>query len=189
MNVLKKIRYNSPVILSFTILAFIVLLVGYLTNGLSTTYGFAVYRTSLADPMFYIRLFTHVIGHADWQHFLGNFMLILLVGPMLEEKYGSDKLLIMIVVTAFITGLINVIFFETGLLGASGIAFMLILLSSFANNKDGEIPLTLILVSFAYIGNEIISGFISKDNISQITHIIGGVCGAISGFTISKRSK
>ncbi len=189
MNSLKKIKYNSPVILSFTILSFIALLIGYATNGLSTTYVFTVYRGSLSSPMFYLRLFTHVIGHVDWQHFLGNFMLILLVGPMLEEKYGSDKLLIMIVITALITGLINVIFFDTGLLGASGVAFMLILLSSFVNNKEGEIPLTLILVAFAYIGNEVINGFISTDNISQVTHIIGGVCGAISGFTISKRSK
>ena len=114
-------------------------------------------------------------------------MLILLVGPMLEEKYGSKKLLGMIVFTAFITGLINIIFFDTALLGASGIAFMLILLSSFANIKQGGIPLTLILVAVAYIGNEIINGLISQDNISQLTHIIGGICGCGLGFVMNKK--
>lgn len=189
MNGLKKIKYNSPVILTFTLISFVVLILGYLTGGRSTEYAFCVYRGSWSDPMFYVRWFTHVLGHADWQHFLNNFMMILLVGPMLEEKYGSDSLLFMIVVTAGITGVINIIFFDTALLGASGVAFMLILLSSFANNKEGDIPLTLILVSGLYIGNEVVNGIISQDNISQITHIIGGVCGAICGFTISKKSR
>lgn len=187
MNYLKKIKYNSPVILTFTILSFLTLLLGYLTAGISTQLLFCVYKGSLLDPLFYVRLFTHVLGHADWQHFLNNFMLILLVGPMLEEKYGSKRLLGMIVFTAFITGLINVIFFNTGLLGASGVAFMMILLSSFVNIKEGGIPLTFILVAVAYIGNEVLNGLISQDNISQFTHVIGGVCGCILGFRMHKK--
>lgn len=94
----------------------------------------------------------------------------------------------MIILTAFITGLINVIFFPTSaLLGASGIAFMLILLSSFTNFKSGTIPLTFIVVAVAYIGNEILKGVFSSDNISQITHIIGGICGAFFGYLMSKK--
>lgn len=187
MNYLKKIKYNSPVILSFTLLSLFAVILGYLTAGLSTQLLFCVYKSSPLNPLSYIRLFTHILGHADWQHFLNNFMLILLVGPMLEEKYGSKKLLGMIVFTAFLTGLINIIFFDTALLGASGIAFMLILLSSFANIKQGGIPLTLILVAAAYIGNEIINGLISQDNISQLTHIIGGICGCGLGFVMNKK--
>lgn len=110
MNYLKKIKYNSPVILSFTLLSLFAVILGYLTAGLSTQLLFCVYKSSPLNPLSYIRLFTHILGHADWQHFLNNFMLILLVGPMLEEKYGSKKLLGMIVFTAFITGLINIIF-------------------------------------------------------------------------------
>ena len=187
MNYLKKIKYNSPVILSFTFLSLFAVILGYLTVGASTSLLFCVYKGSLLDPLFYIRLFTHVLGHADWQHFLNNFMLILLVGPMLEEKYGSKKLLGMIVFTSFITGVMSVIFFNTALLGASGIAFMMILLSSFVNIKQGGIPLTLILVAAAYIGNEIINGLISQDNISQLTHIIGGICGCGLGFVMNKK--
>ena len=54
----------------------------------------------------------------------------------------------MILVTALLTALLNAVFFNTGLLGASGIVFMLILLSSCANIRAGEIPLTLILVAY-----------------------------------------
>lgn len=183
-----RITYNSPVIVSFALAALAALLLGRLTNGGSTLLLFSVYRSSLADPLFYLRLFTHVIGHADLSHYIGNFTVILLVGPMLEEKYGSKRLLYMMLFTALITGVINVIFFpNTALLGASGIAFMLILLSSYANSREGEIPLTLILVAALYLGSEIIDGLFSTDNISQMAHIIGGVCGGVFGWLICNK--
>lgn len=186
---LPKISYNSPVILTYTLVAFAALLLNYATGGGSNMLLFTVYRTSLADPLFYVRLFTHVIGHAGMSHFVGNFMIILLVGPMLEEKYGSRRLLLMIAFTALITGLINVVFFDTGLLGASGVAFMLILLSSFANHSSGQIPLTLIFVALFYIGGEIIDGILVSDNISQMAHIIGGACGCMFGWLIGKKGE
>ena len=45
----------------------------------------------------------------------------------------------MILITAFITGLLNIIFSRKRILGASGIAFMLILLSSLVNIESGKI--------------------------------------------------
>ena len=43
-----------------------------------------------------------------------------------------------------------------------------------------------ILVFVLYVGGEIISGITLKDNISQLTHIIGGVCGALLGISMRK---
>lgn len=179
---IKKIKYNSPVILTFTFLSLLVLLLGYITNMKSTYLLFSVYRSSLADLFFYIRLFGHVLGHADLSHFFNNFLLILLIGPMLEEKYGSKSLVIMMVITAGVTGIINILFFDTILLGASGVVFMMILLGSFVNIERGRIPLTFILVVFIFIGREIVEGLFIQDNVSQLTHIVGGVCGAFFGF-------
>lgn len=183
---IKKIHYNAPVILTFTFIALFTYLLGEWTKNNSTILLFSVYRSSPKDPLFYIRLFGHVLGHANWEHFMNNFLLILLVGPMLEEKYGSRNMLIMIIFTALITGMINIIFFNTALLGASGIVFMLILLSSFANIKRGTIPLTLVIVVIIFMGKEIISGLFYKDAISQLTHIIGGFCGGVFGYRINK---
>ena len=45
----------------------------------------------------------------------------------------------MMIITAVITGILNTFFFPTGLLGASGIVFMFILLSSFSGIKEGEV--------------------------------------------------
>lgn len=150
----------------------------------STRLLFSVYKGSLKDIFFYIRLFGHVLGHVDWEHFVNNFLIILLVGPMLEMKYGSKNMVQMIVITAFVTGILNVIFFDTALLGASGIAFMLIILSSFVNIKKGSIPLTLLLVASLYIGREVVAGLTTNDNISQFAHIAGGICGGVFGFTL-----
>jgi rhomboid protease GluP len=184
---LKKIQYNAPVTLTFTLAALMVLLLGTLTNSSTTNYFFTNYRTSFADPMQYIRLFIYILGHANWEHFSSNFLIILLLGPILEEKYGSLKLLNMILFTAFVSGLINTLFFSTGLLGASGIVFMIILLSSYANVQAGRIPLTLIIVIVVFIGKEVINGLSISDNVSQLTHIFGGLCGGIFGFIITRR--
>ena len=186
MKYLKKIDYNAPVVLSFALLSLAALLLGYVTGGVTTRWFFCVYRSSFLNPLTYLRLFGHVLGHAGWQHYFSNMLLLLLLGPMLEEKYGSKKLLIMIVVTAFVTGIINTLFFTTGLLGASGIVFMMIILSSMVKLKEGKIPLTLILVVVIYLGQELVNGISVQDNISQLTHIIGGVCGCLFGTVLMK---
>jgi rhomboid protease GluP len=134
----------------------------------------------------YIRVLTHIFGHQSWDHLINNMMLILLLGPILEEKYRSGNLLWMIFITALINGLVNGLFFPTALVGASGIAFMMILLVSFANIKWGEIPLTFFLVLMLYLTREFLS-IKSGDEISQISHIVGGLCGAIFGFSKTVR--
>ena len=177
-----KIHYNSPVILTYTIICIAVIILNNLFHIPITKYLFTVYPGfNFLNPLDYFRLFSHIIGHISWAHLLSNFSMILLIGPLLEEKYGSGKLLEMIAVTAFITGLLNTILFTTGLLGASGVVFMLILLGSFSNLKSGHIPLTFILVAFLFLGSEIIKGC-SADNISQFAHLIGGAIGAVYGY-------
>jgi membrane associated rhomboid family serine protease len=97
-------------------------------------------------------------------------------------------LLFMILMTAFITGLANLIFSNGALLGASGIVFMMILLASMANVRGGEIPLTFIAVAIIYMGGEIIRAF-REDQISQMAHLVGGIAGAAFGFIIAGTKK
>lgn len=181
------IRFNAPVILTFALLSLLALLLGNWTNGAATHQYFSVYRSSLSNPLTYVRFIGHVLGHADYEHYMGNMLLLLLVGPGLEEKYGSGTMVWMILVTALVTGLVHFVFFPgSALLGASGVVFMMIVLSSFTAMRRGEIPVTLILVVIFYLGGEIMDGLFKKDNISQITHIVGGLCGLIFGFTVRR---
>ena len=184
MPILNRLHYNAPVILTYTILAFGATM--FVTSEPNIAAPLlAVYRSPV-DLHFILRLFTHVLAHINIEHYAGNFMLILLIGPMLEEKYGSRTILIMIVITAFVTGIINVLLFETALMGASGVAFSFIIISSLVNLREGSIPLTFLLVVALYIGREVHAAFaVTQTNISHLTHIIGGVCGAVIGLFIA----
>lgn len=178
-----KLRYNAPVTLTFALLSLVALLLNELTKGWSNTYLFSVWHSSLLDFLTYPRFFLHVLGHMDYEHFIANIMMILVLGPGLEERYGSRKVLVAIIVTAFISGLVHWIFFPgTMLMGASGIVFMMIVMASFAGVSSDGIPITLILVLVLYLGSEIVDAFRLADNVSQLTHIIGGACGAFMGL-------
>ena len=177
------IHYNAPVVLSFALIALIVLGLDFLTGGATTSKYFCVYRASFSDPLTWLRLFTHVLGHGDYAHYISNIMLMLVIGTTLEDKYGSRKLFFCILVTALVSGLVQVFFFPaTALLGASGIVFMMIVLSSLSGMKNGSIPLTLILVVVLYLGGELWDAITVRDNVSQLTHIVGGLCGAVLGY-------
>src|SRR5688500_13976068 len=113
-----NVRYNAPGVLTFSLLATAALLA-------CAIFGTAALRVfsvpgymDFANPLAYVRLFTHVLGHESWRHLMSNLLVILLIGPLLEEKYGSGKLVLMICVTAFVTAVLNIALFRTGLLGA-----------------------------------------------------------------------
>jgi len=180
-----RITYNAPVVLTFTLAAVVVFILSHVVPDLRSWF---VAYPQLDGPRTYAGMFTHILGHANWQHLIGNFMLILLLGPILEERHGSIPLLVMILLTALITGITNLLFSDGGLMGASGIVFMMILLASMANVRGGEIPLTFIAVALIYMGGEIVRSF-REDQISQMAHLVGGIAGAAFGFIIAGNRK
>jgi membrane associated rhomboid family serine protease len=173
-----RISYNAPFTLTFTFFCIGIRLLGdTFTASLFTVYPSFDYHI----PVDYLRLVSHAAGHSGWTHLIGNFSLILILGPVLEEKYSSMHLALMALVTALVTGIIHVLFSSSGLLGASGIVFMMILLASFGNMKSGKIPLTFLLVLILYLGQEFYS--VGKnDQVAHYAHIIGGLCGGVFGF-------
>ena len=181
-----RITYNAPVVLTFALAAVAVFVVTQIV-GQSAQQWFVSYPR-LGPAQTYIGLFTHILGHASWEHLLGNFMLILLIGPILEERHGSVQLLIMMLVTALVTGCANLVFGGNMLLGASGVVFMMILLASMANVRGGEIPLTFIAVAIIYMGGELVHSF-RNDHISHMAHLVGGGVGGIFGFITARDRK
>ncbi len=185
-----RITFNAPAILVFTGLCVIARILGMVTGGASDRLLFSVYRSSLTDPLTYVRCVTHVLGHADWEHLLGNLMYILILGPMIEEKYGTKNTALVILATAAVTGIINMVFFPgIMLLGASGVVFALILMASITTREDRTIPVTFILVAILYLGQQVWQGLFQKDNISQMAHIAGGAVGSVLGFVLSRKVK
>lgn len=185
-----KITFNAPIVIGFVAICLVAMILNFITRGGANKLVFVTYHSSLRSPMTYVRFFTHVFGHVDWEHFIGNMCYILLLGPMLEEKYTSRVIVEVIAVTAVVTGLINyLIFVNVALCGASGVVFAFILMSSFTSFKEGEIPLTFILVAVFFIGQQIIQGIFVSDNVSNMAHIVGGVLGGLLGYSMNKKSR
>ena len=191
-----RITYNAPVTLTFAILCVLILLMNdfllgkhlipalFTAPGRIGSEGGFNYK-SLLD---YFRLFLHILGHSDWNHLLGNFSFILLLGPLMEERYGSQMVALMFVVTAFVTGVINVCLIPHPLLGASGVVFMLIVLASITTLDKNVIPLSFIFVVAIYLGRELLGGP-KSENIATVAHIAGGLCGSMFGFLVAPKAK
>lgn len=188
-----RVSYNAPVAITFSFICTAVLLLdtfvakGSLVPLLFTVPGCKASPSPFdwLNPLSYIRLFTHVLGHGDWNHLLGNLSFILLLGPLMEEKYGSAMIALMFTVTAFVTGIINACFIPSSLMGASGISFMLIILSSISTISKNQLPLSFILVLAVYVLREFITP--SASNVSTIAHIAGGLCGSLFGFLVAPK--
>ncbi len=183
-----KLTLNAPAVLVFSSLCILATLLGAVTGGAASRLLFSTYAAPLTDPLLYVRLFTHVIGHSGMDHLLGNLAYILLLGPILEEKYGSRRLVLLILLTGLITAVIHNLFFPgTMLLGASGVVFAFILLTSFTDFQEGEIPLTFVLVAVIYLGRQIWDGITVRDHVSNLSHIIGGLVGSVGGYVLNLR--
>jgi GlpG protein len=185
-----RITFNAPVTLSLVVISFVATLLNYLTAGVSSRILFMTYHSPILSPMTWVRAFTHIFGHADWEHLIGNMGYLLLLGPMLEEKYSSRTLAAVIAITAFGTSLVNYILFpQVALCGASGVVFAFILLSSFTGFKEGEIPITFILVAVFFIGQQVYEGITVQDNISNMAHIVGGIIGGFLGYGLNVKTR
>ena len=171
INIMDYFQYNAVVTLTMFFISLGVLLLDKITKGKSTRRIFSTERESLLNPLTYIRFFTHILGHENWQHLSNNYLKILLLGPLIEEKYGSINFLIMILITAFVVAIANFIKGHVWLKGASCISFMLTVLSAFVNITENKIPITLILIILFYIIDEI-KDLKKKDNVAHDSHII-----------------
>ena len=115
MNDCKRLRisFNAPVVMTFALICLVAYLLNILTQGVSNHLFFSVYRSSFLNPLTYVRCVGHVFGHSNWEHLTGNLMYVLILGPMLEDKYGSSNMVFIMIATAVITGVINIIFFDS----------------------------------------------------------------------------
>ena len=189
-----RITYNAPATLTFALISAVILYVDTILHNTLIPAFFTCPGAS-SEPAFnpsnfldYFRLLFHIFGHSNWNHFLGNMAFILLLGPVIEERYGSALLVLMMTITSLVTGVLNVCFSPSQLLGSSDIAFMMILLTSFTTISKSEIPLSFILILILYIGREIL-GSGKNESISTLAHIAGGICGSMFAFLATPKPK
>lgn len=183
-NFFSYFSYNSVVVISYFLICFLLFVLNVVSKSKINRF-LACRRGNIFNPLFYIRLVFSGLCHEDWNHFKNNFLIILLIGPMLEEKYGSLNLLYMLLITSSVSGIFHLIFYKSSTVGASDNVFMMVVLCSIVNITAGKIPLTLILIVLFYVIDEVLGVFYKKrDGISHDSHIIGAICGFVFGYLI-----
>lgn len=180
-----KLTFNSPFSLIYTLLSVVIFFV-FMATGWHTEYFTLNGTVQSQNIEWYVGIMGYAFGHANFPHLLGNFTTLLLIGPLVEHHYGTKKLILISFITIIVTAIIHILFFDHRLLGASGVVFMLIILSSLIPSKGKEIPLTFILIVLLFLGEEIYEAF-RPSNVSRFAHITGGILGAVFGFYLNAK--
>ncbi|CAB9524512.1 Peptidase, S54 family [Seminavis robusta] len=188
-NILKRIVVNAPVLLGFVLICTLVHVCSVIYPGLRPILGVDERFTEYWNPFSYLSLFTHVVAHENWPHLQGNMVHLLLVGPSVEASFGSKNLFYIIVLVAFSSALVHLFVGKahTYQLGASGVVFACILLSSLVTASTGTLPLSFLIVATWWLGDEFWKFFFSGDAVSHHAHLSGGIVGTIAGYYIHKK--
>lgn len=175
--------YHSMVTISYFLICFIVFVLNVLFKDKVTRF-LKIRRGSIFNPMNYIRLVTSGFCHADFQHFRNNFIFILLLGPILEEKYGSLLFLEMILITTVASSIFHLLFYDSSAIGSSDLVYMMVVLCGIVCSFDGKIPITFVLLFLFFVFEEIVKMFFHKknDQVGHDGHVIGAICGIVFGY-------
>jgi rhomboid protease GluP len=177
-----RIEFNAPVMVCYALAAVTATILP--VQGKLAIHG----PIRLLDGDFLLSLFTWTLAHGGMTHLLSNFVVILLAGPLLEDRFGSLRMLGVLVTASVLVGLAHCILDPRGaLIGASGTVFCLIMLTAMLAGQSGTIPLTMLLVATLYLGREL-AGLFANDGISQTAHILGGVLGVMLGLVMRGHS-
>ena len=183
------LKYNAPVTLSFALLSLLAIALGELTDGWTTQNLFCFFKSSPNDWLTWPRAVLHILGNTSLTECTANIIILLVVGPAAEERFGSAKVLFAVLATAIAAALIMWFLFPTSaIMGASGVLFMMMVLASFASMRGGAIPITLILVLILFLGSEVLQAVTGDAGLQELTHIAGGAVGMVLGFAFSRRS-
>mmetsp|Transcript_136659 Transcript_136659/g.262614 ORF Transcript_136659/g.262614 Transcript_136659/m.262614 type:complete len:264 (+) Transcript_136659:66-857(+) len=193
-EVFDKLTFDAPVVLGFSAACIAIQAVtSYVWNEFTQTY-FSLWPwayTSFWQPLTYFRVFSQVLGHGGWDHLNGNLTIIILVGPPCETAYGARQLLVIMLLTAFVTSICHYALAPKFALqlGASGIVFMLIMLNSLREHQAGKLRVSFLALLGLWVWKEA-KGFVQNrvggfDGISHLAHLFGAVVGALAGFFIN----
>lgn len=146
---------------------------------------------SASNPLSYLRLFSYALGAASGEILVCNMIFILLLGPSMEERYGTVVIAIMTFVSALFSGVLNACFCKSTLQGCEAIIFMMIFLNSFISLSKKKIPFSFVLVFILFVLRGIFSADFkaASSAIQIIINVAGGLCGSLFAFLTSPKAK
>lgn len=123
-----------------------------------------------------------VFAHTDLNHLISNLVFILLLLPIIEERYDTFIIIASLIFTSLFISIFHILFFQGMLLGASGIVFMLILLTA----SNGKISIPFIILLVIIIITEFINSF-KNNSVSEFSHLVGALLGTCFGIILPKK--
>ncbi len=197
----KHLIFDSPVVLSFVLISLVIFIADCASSSFVSS--FLACRASKGEVPFnfssfidYIRLILYVFGYHSSSDFFITMMVLLLLGPLIEERYGSSIFSLMIFVTSLSGGVLTATLSSENLLGSKGIAFMLIILSFLSEFSKGYIPASCLL-SFILFFMDGFIGLKSDMHFSDFTQysvkvlvlLASGISGSLFGFLASPKKR
>ncbi len=182
-----SISSNAPITLFFAFACICVFIIQYFNGSTTASNFFAVGGNSLSDTPFdrlsivsYISIIVHIFSHSTWNTLTLNIACILLLGPQIEKAYGKALYSLMIVLSAFVCGVLCTVFVSTQISGAESTVLLFIVLSILSQAKEKTIPSTLVCVLIIYV---LFIFFDTNVSISEkIVTLVGSLCASIFGF-------
>ncbi len=210
-----RVKFDAPVTLVFFMASFLVLVLDKFVfksfalvesvfsspGALAKNAAGAALVTEVfnfSSPGDYARLFLYVFGNPNFAQFFLASAFILPLGSLMEERYGSPAVALMMLVSAFVAGVLNACLLPRLLVGSGPVIFMLILLSSITSISKREISLSSVLIFLVCMGSQFhlcsinlnSYGGLNKFSVIQIfIQLAGGLAASLSGFLTAPKAR
>ena len=190
-----KFIYDAPVTLTFALVSLLLFVLDiFALKGklnsiwlITPTTAAGQFPFAFSDFHSIIRLFVHVFASPDRYVLLCNLIFILLLGPSMEERYGSVIIGIMIFVAALFSGVLNACFCKNPVGGAEPVVFMLILLWTMMHLSRSKISASSLAVIILFICMELFSK--NPNGVVGVAIVAaGGLCGSLFAFLTSPKA-
>lgn len=191
-----KFVYDAPVTITFALLALVIFILDtFVFKGsfsgqwlLTPTVAEGFLPFSFSDFPSIVRLFLHVFGYTDPAVLICNLIFILLLGPAMEERYGSVIIGIMIFVAALFSGVLSACFCKVPACGAEPVVFMLVLLCTMMHLSRSKVSASSLAVIALFIGMLVL-----RKNLNGVVGVVivvaGGLCGSLFAFLTSPKAR
>lgn len=191
-----KFSYDAPVSQTFVIITVAIFLLDLLVFKLKLNTSYLIAPTSAAgnlpfslkEPLSWVRLLFYIFGGTDKALLFTNLLFVILIGPTMEERYGSIIIGLMFFVSAMFTGVLNVCACKFGISGCSSVVFMLLILNALMFFTKKTVSATSITMILLFVCREF---FIQNPNgiAGTLITLAGGLCGSLFAFIASPKAR
>lgn len=155
-----------------------------LINSVDVEQGANIFN--VASVKSYVQMIFYIFVPTSVNILFTDLILILLLGPTLEDRYGITVIGVMIFICALFSGVLNACFCKNSLTGPSCIVYMMIFLNIFFSLIKKKIPLSFVVIFVLLIVKDVL---VPSENgiVGIIVNICGGLCGSLIAFLASPK--